>query len=73
VALQTIIETVGEHQREQGQLVSSDDVMDLLRPVIQSDISMETRLDAVMLLEKVGCHQSPSDGQMMAIHLRLDR
>ena len=52
---ENLIGQVGEHQKEGGELVSSEDMMSLFRPLIpDTEIKMETRLLALNLLEKVG-------------------
>ncbi|XP_067933304.1 NBAS subunit of NRZ tethering complex-like [Watersipora subatra] len=50
---ESIITQVGEHQKEGGDLVNSEDVMSLFRPLIpDTSIDMDSRLLVLALLEK---------------------
>ena len=56
-AFENLISQVADHQREEGELVSSEDVMLLFRPLIpDTDIELNTRLQALTLLQRV-CFQ----------------
>ena len=56
-AFENLISQVADHQREEGELVSSEDVMLLFRPLIpDTDIELNTRLQALTLLQQV-CFQ----------------
>ena len=56
-AFENLISQVADHQREEGELVSSEDVMLLFRPLIpDTDIELNTRLQALTLLRQV-CSQ----------------
>lgn len=51
---ENLIGQVGAHQKEDGDLVSSEDVMLLFRPLIpDTGIDINTRLMALNLLEQV--------------------
>lgn len=53
-SFENLIAQVGEHQKEEGDLVSSEDVMSLFRPLIpDTSIELSTRLQALTLLEQV--------------------
>jgi len=52
-AFENLIGQVAEHQKEEGDLVSSEDVMLLFRPLIpDTDIELNTRLQALTLLQQ---------------------
>lgn len=53
-AFENLIQQVAAHQKEAGELMNSEDVMVLFRPLISdTSIEIETRLKALTLLEQV--------------------
>lgn len=53
-AFEKLIRMVSEHQREAGDLVGSEDIMGLFRPLIpEPSIDIDTRLRALSLLKSV--------------------
>jgi len=53
-AFENLIVQVGEHQKEAGELVTTEDVMSLFRPLVPDpSISIATKLKALTLLEQV--------------------